>query len=364
MDWAGASVLAIGLAVVYGWFLLVAVTNWWLMPRPPRGTADPAARPAVLIPARNEAENLRVLVPALVGQGLRVYVYDDESDDGTAEVARDAGALVARATEPLPAGWTGKNRACLALARLASEDFAGDWLLFLDADVRVGPAFGDQVTGLLASAGTARPVVTGFLAMTPGRGAEPVYLGWVPFLLLATNPFGLVAVTGAGHNRFLNGQFTAWRPDLYWRVNPNEALRDRILEDVLAGRLLARERIRVMVAGLSSAASVRMYGTLREALDGMTKNSYEITGSAAGSYALAAFLTLAATGWAFTGGWWPWLLGSLLLAKLVADRVVRYPVWTVPFTPVTLLLAAWTMVRSVAWRRRGQVHWKGRTYSP
>ena len=41
---------------------------------------------------------------------------------------------LARAPE-LPAGWCGKQHACLSLARLARYDL----LLFLDADVRVSP---------------------------------------------------------------------------------------------------------------------------------------------------------------------------------------------------------------------------------
>ncbi len=351
MEWYVAAV-----GGVYGLLLVVALTNALLVPRVAGPRQAPGARLYVLIPARDEAQNLPLCLPPLVAAGAQVFVFDDESSDGTAEVAASLGATVVRAAGPPPPGWTGKNRACHELAKVASEASPASWLLFLDADTRPEPGFIEAMARL---AETERaPVVTGFPRFLPGAGLEPAYLSWVPWLLLATNPFGLVRLTGAGHNGFTNGQVTLWEARAYWEIRPHERVAGRILEDVLIGRLLARERRRVGVVDLSRVLGVRMYPRLREAVDGMSKNSYEITGSVAGSVALALFLVGVAWGWLV---WWP-LLGLLVAGKLVTDAKVRTPLWVSPLAPLTLTAAALTVLRSIAWHKTGRVTWKGRRY--
>ena len=48
-----------------------------------------------MVPARNEAESLPVTLPALLAQDypgeFRVYLVDDNSDDGTGEIAAELG---------------------------------------------------------------------------------------------------------------------------------------------------------------------------------------------------------------------------------------------------------------------------------
>src|SRR4051812_36292922 len=81
--------------------------------------ADVAARVAVVIPARDEADVIGKAVTSLLQQTfsgeLRIFVIDDHSSDGTAEAVmraasgcrKAASVEVLRGAE-LPAGWTGK----------------------------------------------------------------------------------------------------------------------------------------------------------------------------------------------------------------------------------------------------------------
>jgi 4,4'-diaponeurosporenoate glycosyltransferase len=97
-------------------------------PSQPPGTI----RLSIIIPARNEEENLpRLLlsISASVLQPAEILVVDDGSNDDTALVAQSLGAIVATSF-PLETGWTGKAWACHQGAQLA----VGDTLLFLDAD--------------------------------------------------------------------------------------------------------------------------------------------------------------------------------------------------------------------------------------
>jgi len=65
-----------------------------------------------IIPARNEAGVIAATLDRLVSQGpgLRVIVVDDQSTDGTAELARRHGPanLQLLTTPPLPPEWSGK----------------------------------------------------------------------------------------------------------------------------------------------------------------------------------------------------------------------------------------------------------------
>jgi cellulose synthase/poly-beta-1,6-N-acetylglucosamine synthase-like glycosyltransferase len=96
---------------------------------------------SVLIPARNEENNISNILDDLINQdyvNIEVIVFNDQSDDKTAEIVteytiRDSRIRLVNSAG-LPDGWVGKNFACHSLSQKAS----GKYLLFLDADVRIG----------------------------------------------------------------------------------------------------------------------------------------------------------------------------------------------------------------------------------
>ncbi len=339
------------LLLVYGVLAMIAAGNLLLM-KSPSGSAP--VNFEVMIPARNEADNLPNVVAPLVQQGVRVTVFDDESTDGTGDIARSLGASVITPSEPLPSGWTGKNRACHQLSQSATAE----WVVFLDADTFPQANFAESLSEALNE--TKSPVISAFLGMRPGKGLEPAYLGWVPWILLATNPFGLVSRSGTGHNRFTNGQFTAWRLNTLQEIKPFEQVRNEILEDVKIGRLLASKRIPVEVINLSKLLKVQMYADLPSAIRGMCKNSADIAGSTLGSIILILVLLAIAWSWLWGG---IWCLALLILSKILTDRVTRFAPWTALFIPITITGAALTIVASMLQKRSGTRTWKGRTYS-
>ncbi len=88
--------------------------------------------PTVIIPALNAAASLGAVLAACVG--LPAVVVDGGSTDGTADLARRAGARVVAA----PRG----RGVQLAAGAAAAE---GEWLLFLHADTRPGPGWREAV---------------------------------------------------------------------------------------------------------------------------------------------------------------------------------------------------------------------------
>jgi hypothetical protein len=358
--------VAIAITVLYGLLAFIAVTNLLFMRRAKTGDGPDIC---VLIPARNEAENLKGLLPELMAQGrelggtFKLYLFDDESDDGTGEIAASLGATVIRPREPLPKGWTGKNRACDALARAAAEDSSAEWWLFLDADISPKPGFLSAMRHMAKNEGHRVGMITGFPHMLPGAGIEPLFLAWVGWILLAFNPFGIVRLTGVGHNQFKNGQVHLWRASVYTRIWPNERVKGKIMEDVSIGRLLAKEGVAVETVNLSKFLAVRMYKTWRKTLDGMSKNSFEITGTTGGTIGLALLFFALAWLWLAAGALWPIAGGLFLLSGLAVAAIVRMPLWVPLPMPVICMIGGYTMLRSLVWKRTGQTRWKGRTYS-
>lgn len=97
----------------------------------------PQVQVSVIVPCRNEARNLPILLPSLMAQDyphVEFIFLDDRSTDDTLRLLQEAAARYPRIKvlqgKPLPPGWTGKNHAMHQCAQAAS----GEWLLFSDAD--------------------------------------------------------------------------------------------------------------------------------------------------------------------------------------------------------------------------------------
>jgi glycosyltransferase involved in cell wall biosynthesis len=99
---------------------------------------------SVCIPARNEERNLAACLQSLGGAFADVVVVDSGSTDNTVAIAEGYGARV------LQFAWNGRfpKKRNWALRNAA---FAHDWVLFLDADEHLTPAFIDEIRAVLPS---------------------------------------------------------------------------------------------------------------------------------------------------------------------------------------------------------------------
>jgi glycosyltransferase involved in cell wall biosynthesis len=138
-------------------------------------------RAAAIIPTLNEAGAIAGVVAELIGAGLEeVIVADGASRDGTAAVARAAGARVLDVREP------GYGRACAVGSGAASA--ARDILVFLDGD---GADRADLVARLIEpiAAGTHDFVIASRTRGVRERGsmsAHQIWAGRLAGLLMGT----------------------------------------------------------------------------------------------------------------------------------------------------------------------------------
>ncbi|HXG42516.1 MAG TPA: glycosyltransferase [Dehalococcoidia bacterium] len=138
----------LGLASLGAWlYLLFGRGRFWQagprLPNDPPPSRWP--RLAVVVPARNEAQVLPLTLPTLLSQDYpgdwHLYLVDDASGDGTGLIAQQIGRQVGeegRLTvvqgRPTPPGWSGKVWA-MAQGVAEATPFRPDYLLFTDADI-------------------------------------------------------------------------------------------------------------------------------------------------------------------------------------------------------------------------------------
>jgi dolichol-phosphate mannosyltransferase len=94
-------------------------------------------RVSIIVPARNELDNLRELLPKIIRYGDEHLLVDGHSTDGSAELARAHGFRV------VEDGGRGKGDAI----RTGIREATGDVLVFIDADQSHDP---DDIPKLLA----------------------------------------------------------------------------------------------------------------------------------------------------------------------------------------------------------------------
>lgn len=329
---------------------------------------------AILIPARDEEDNIAACLDAALAQGpcvSEILIYDDHSKDRTGMIVRDYASRDVRvrlvAPSPLPSGWCGKTFAC---ARLAEESNAR-WLLFLDADARLG----EDVAALIINEAEALNV--SLLSCWPRlemrgfwEGALMPLLNFVVFTLYPA-PLALRRrldpSLGLAH-----GSCLLARRDAYIEVGGHNAVHDQIFEDVrLAQTWRERGQASLCLDG-QSVVSVRMYRSLAEIWRGFQKNFFPAFRRERSFWAFIALHSLvflapfAIAPFALASSWARLFAASAVCVVAMRATLAwrfRHPWWSVALHPlgeamlVALGLASWLRCRT----GRG-VEWKGRRY--
>ncbi len=236
---------------------------------------DPPPLVSVLLPVRNEEHNVAGCLECLLRQDyprLEILVLDDDSGDRTAEIVAEFAARDARVRllkgDPLPDGWHGKSFACYQLAQEAQ----GEWLLFIDADVRPGPcAISASLRAALREEGD---LLTYLPYLDTGTFWEKVLMPMVAFF-----PFFLLPMRQITHSRstlfsMAFGPFMFFRASTYRKIGGHEAVRQQITEDMALGRRVKQHGGRLLLMDGTRVVSVRFYHNLGEIWHGLAKSAY------------------------------------------------------------------------------------------
>jgi chlorobactene glucosyltransferase len=188
----------------------------------------PAELPSisVLIPARNEEEDIVPCLESLMKQDYPAYeilVLDDNSTDRTYErvaelAARDSRIRLLRG-KTLPQGWAGKPYACHQLAAAAK----GSWLLFTDADTIHAPT---MLSSAMAYAHEHKlSLVSGLPLQKTASFSQRVAVPAMYFFILCCMPLWWVQGARRPRPGLVIGQFIFVNAADYHEVGGHEAVR-------------------------------------------------------------------------------------------------------------------------------------------
>ena len=260
----------------------------------------PGARPTVfplvsiLVPARNEAENVELCVRSLLGQDyphFELVVLDDHSEDETLAILKNIAAQDSRLKvlcgEALPVEWLGKCFACQQLAAHAQ----GEYLLFTDADTTHQPGALTSVMAAMEEDDAAfLTLITGFEMKT---WAEKLILPLIHFIAMVSFPFFLAEFFKKPFFSIGNGQFMLFRRDVYKAIGGHESVRSAMVEDIWLARRVKAAGFSLSIRDGSKAVSCRMYRDLRGIWEGFSKNLFAaVNFSLGGLIAVVLFFTL------------------------------------------------------------------------
>jgi glycosyltransferase involved in cell wall biosynthesis len=228
---------------------------------------------SVLIPARNEEENVRNVLQDLLLQNyknIEIIVFNDQSEDTTADIVREfekKDPRITLITSPgLPEGWLGKNFACHNLSKAAK----GDYLLFIDADVRISGEIITNGAGYAANHNLA--LVSIFPTQLMCTFGEKITVPNMNFILLSLLPLIFVRKSAFPSLAAANGQFMLFNSEIYKTLNPHELTKTNKVEDIEIARLLKRKGFRISCLTGDKNVRCRMYTGFKDAVNGFSKN--------------------------------------------------------------------------------------------
>ena len=374
-------VFALAAASLAAWIgvLVLPSRPWSTLERLTERRAAPSSadlgRVAVLIPARNEAAVIAGTLAALSTQGrnLAVTLIDDESNDGTAEVARrvaDApGASLSLAVvhgQPVPPGWAGKLWALeQGLLHVDRE-----YCLLLDADITLDPGV---IGALLGKAEHERRAMVSVMASLHCRSlVEKLLVPAFIFFFKLLYPFAAVNLPKARTAAAAGGCILI-RTSVLREVGGFSAWRDALIDDCTLATRVKRSGHSIWLGLSQHVRSERVYPDLETFRRMVSRTAF--------TQLRYSWLLLAAVALVMLIAFvMPWLCllagpdpavratGAVAILAMAAAYwpVVRFyrlsPLWAFSLSGAALLFLGMTIESAVSFARGTTAEWKGRTY--
>ena len=344
---------------------LISLVNWLSDMYQVRSDSGESGRVSVLIPARNEADNLPCLLVSLLKMKymeLEIWVCDDHSVDATPDILREFAALDPRVNwfrgESLPVGWSGKNFACFQLAQMAR----GTYMLFLDADVDIDASLVRKALAAMRRGNL--QLLSVFPAQRMESAGEWMVVPLINWILLTMLPLPLVRHSPFPQLAAANGQMMLFQAESYRKYSWHEQVKNEHVEDIAIARLLKKRGLRMATWLGNQAVRCRMYHSGKEATRGLARSVHQFLGG--NVWVLFSFwvvvvllpiLCFMVEGRAFALPF----AALVLVSRLLVSSASKQSLWrNLVFHPLQMLSFSWVVWLNIYQYAKGETEWKGR----
>jgi chlorobactene glucosyltransferase len=269
------------MVVLAFYFFILAITNIFQMRRHTVPAEEIRNGPmvSVLIPVRNEEENIERCLVSLCDQSYQNYeilVIDDNSTDNTMKIlkkmSRENPKIRFFTGNPLPDAWYGKP---YALQQLSTEA-RGEILIFTDADTIHRPSsISWAVTNIKASQAD---FVSGYVGQKLLTFGERVTVPLMFFLTGFIIPLWMNSRTKFSVFSAAVGQFIVIKRTVFRQIGGFETIKKKTSEDMYLARYVKEQGYRTMFLDISDQVQCRMYAGYRAAMEGIGKNIFDFLG--------------------------------------------------------------------------------------
>lgn len=346
--------------------------------RRPMFTAATQEPIAVLIPARNEAATIAQAVASVCAQRqvshLSITVLDDESTDGTAEIASaahgsDSRLHIFRSQQEPPQGWLGKSWACQQLSNLPHIQSASV-LVFLDADVILEPDAVVSAVSVMRNVGL--DVVCPYPRQRTITTLHQLVQPLLQWSWAATLPLRIAERSARPSLVAGNGQFLVVDAEAYRRCGGHASVAADVLEDIALVRSIKRAGGRGGVVDGTHIATCTMYRDNSSLIAGYSKSLWAAFGSRTNAalvgcvFALLFIVPAPAALWAWVSGsltcasLWSAAYVAAVMSRLAVAVRTRSSRSAALAHPASIAVFLWLMARSWRAKSAGTLMWKGR----
>jgi hopene-associated glycosyltransferase HpnB len=356
-------------------YLLLARRGFWLLrERDTAPVSEPACWPSVIavVPARNEADVIQRSIASLLAQNypgdFKVVLVDDQSDDGTGDLARalNNDRLTVLTGGARPPGWTGKLWAMRQGAGHATLS-APEFIWFTDADIAHAP---DNLRNLVARAEEHSRVLVSLMARLSCRTAAEHFL--IPafvFFFDMLFPFGAANDPKSRVAAAAGGCMLARRTALE-AAGGIDAIRHNIIDDCALARVMKKQGP-IWLGLTDRAISLRPYERLADIRKMVARSAYAqlgyspllLLGTLGGLlivYVAPVLGALFAMYYVQLAAYLAWAIMALMFQPIL--RFYRLsPLWGLALPVIGAFYAAFTLDSAIQhWSGKGGM-WKGRT---
>lgn len=371
--------LLFGFLPLAAWLYLLLLRDgfWRMRERDTQAVAEPSAWPSVVavVPARNEADVIQHSVASLIAQDypgdFHIVLVDDQSDDGTGELARALRGtrLTVIAGAARPKGWTGK----LWAMQQGSEHAASlqpEFIWFTDADIAHTP---DNLRHLVARAQEGdkegNKVLVSLMARLNCKStAEHFLIPAFVFFFAMLYPFGWVGDPRRKAAAAAGGCMLARRAALD-AAGGIGAIKDHIIDDCALARIM-KTRGPIWLGLSDRAISLRPYPNIADIAHMVTRSAYAqlsyspllLAGTLLGLvmlYLAPVATALFAWGISQLAGWLTWMIMAAMFVPILRFYRLSW-LWAFALPLIGVFYAGFTLKSAILhWSGRGGM-WKGR----